>query len=371
VTRVLALTLALLVLALPGVAHEHGGIDGIEQVFARWLKEHNVQRASIAMAYGDRLVLAKGYGGLTPESRVLIASLSKAITGVCVATLIQDGKLRFDTTLGEVLERMTPEPPAPHDARLRTVTIEQMLTHRTGFSRTGGDPATGPNLGEVLVHRPVNHATMNDLFPGVLATALEFAPGTKHVYTNAPHLLLGVAVEALTGERYEDYCGATVLRPHGIKKPTLHERWAVLGAFGGWNLSGPEYLAFYKALAPTSSVLTRETRAWMLAPAGKETGNGPQFYSMLFVRPAPRNGHQFFHAGSWGYRLPATSKSGLINDSIGTRAIRTPSGVSWFVSYEPRPGGDALEALDRELFRAVAAVTVWPETDLFPTFGLK
>ena len=369
--RALALTLALLALAVPGVAQESGGLDGIEQTYVRWLKEHNVQRASIAVAYGDRLVLAKGYGGLTPDSRVLIASLSKAITGVCVTRLIQDGKLRFDTPLGDVLARIQPGLPAPHDPRLRTVTIEQLLSHRAGFSRTGGDPATGPNLGEVLVHRPVNQATTNDLFPGVLATALEFAPGTKHVYTNAPHLLLGVVIEALTGERYEDYCGATVLRPHGIKKPTLHERWAVLGAFGGWSLSGAEYLAFYRDLAPASAALTRETRAWMLAPAGKETGNGTQFYSLLFVRPAPRNGYQLFHAGSWGYRLPASSKSGLINDSIGTRAIRTPSGVSWFVSYEPRPGGDALEALDRELNRATGAVTVWPETDLFPTFGLR
>jgi hypothetical protein len=92
---------------------------------------------------------------------------------------------------------------------------------------------------------------------------------------------------------------------------------------------------------------------------------------MLFVRPEARGNHSFFHAGSWGYRLGPNSKSGAINDSIGTRVRRTASGIAWFVSFEPRPDGTAIEALDRELHRAVTAVTVWPETDLFPAFGLR
>ena len=369
--RTLALTIGLLVLASSAIAEEPRGVDGIEQVFVRWMKEHNVKRGSVAVAYGDRLVLAKGYGGLTAESRVLIASLSKAITGVCVTTLIQDGKLRLDTPIGEVLDRAKKRLPTARDARLPTATIEQLLTHRAGFGRAAGDPATGATLREILAQRPVSHVTMHDLVPGVLRAKLEHDPGTTYAYTNGPHLLLGVAIEAITGERYEDYCGATVLRPQGIQRPTLHDRWGVLGSFGGWSLSGAEYLAFLRGFGPSATVLSRETRAWMVAPGGKEIGTGTQFYSLLLVRPVNNGGHNFSHSGSWGYRLSPTSASGAINDSIGTRAMRTASGASWFVSFEPRPDAAARDVLDRELLRAADAVKAWPDTDLYPALGLR
>ena len=36
----------------------------------------------------------------------------------------------------------------------------------------------------------------------------------------AAHLLLGVAIETVTGRRYEDYCAAAVLRPQGVRDAT-------------------------------------------------------------------------------------------------------------------------------------------------------
>ena len=65
---------------------------------------------------------------------MLIASLTKPITGVCIATLIQQGKLRFDTTLGELLPSRFGE---PRDARLRTVTVAHLLTHGADYYSSG------------------------------------------------------------------------------------------------------------------------------------------------------------------------------------------------------------------------------------------
>ena len=368
-TRALGIAVVLLLLvATTALAQESGTVDEFERVFVRWMKEHHVARGGLAVGQGDRLVLAKGYGGLTADRRTLIASLSKAITSVCVATLVQEGKVRLDTPLGELLGRRYGP---PRDARLRTVTVEQLLTHRAGFGRSHGDPVTGATLGEVLGRRAVSQATMHDLVPGVLRTTLEHDPGTTFVYTNAAHLLLGVGIETVTGRRYEDYCAAAVLRPQGVRDATLDARWGVLGSFGGWSLTGAEYLAFLRTFAPTASLLNADTRAWMLSRDGKEAATAPQFYSLLFVLPDGGQGHHFFHSGSWGYRLSATSRSGAINDSIGTRAMRTASGISWYVVYEPRPDVAARNVLDRDLARAAAAVKTWPDTDLFPALGVR
>jgi CubicO group peptidase (beta-lactamase class C family) len=364
--------LIVLALASPAWAQDPAAIEDVEQVFVRWMKQHGVKRGTLAVAHGDRLVLAKGYGGLTAESRVLIASLSKAITGVCTATLIQQGKLRLDSPLGELLERGAKRSREPRDPRLRAVTVGQLLTHRAGFSRSASDPATGSNLSNLLGRRAVSQTTMDDLVPGVLRAKLEHEPGTTYVYTNAAHLLLGVVIEAVTQERYEDYCGTTVLRPRGIQGATLHPRWRVLGSFGGWSLSGAEYLAFLRAFAPTATVVSSDIREWMLTASGKETtASGSSFYSLLLVRPGSAGGHDFFHAGSWGYRLSAKSPSGPINDSMGTRAMSAAFGASWFAYFEPRPDAHARAALDDELYRAAQAVRAWPATDLYPSLGLR
>lgn len=358
------------VLAAATAAHaQETTIDAVDLAFTRWMKQHGVVRGTLAVAREDRLVLVKGYGGAHGEGRGLIASLSKAITGTCTVTLIQQGKLRFDAPLGELLP---PRYGKPRDPRLRTVTIAQLLTHRTGWSRGEGDPATGSTLSDALSRRAVTQTTMHDLVPGVLRRKLEHEPGSTYAYTNASHLLLGIVIEGVTGQRYEDYCATTVLEPHGIKDAGLHPTWHVLGSFGGWNLSGPEYLAFLRNFAPGATFLSSETRQWMFSPAGKETSaKGPLFYSLLLVRPLANGGHNFFHTGSWRWRSSPTSATGTLNESLGTLAVSAAFGASWFVSYEPRPSDEARAALDRELHRAVQSVRTWPDGNLYPPLGLQ
>jgi CubicO group peptidase (beta-lactamase class C family) len=360
----------LIVLAVASTAHaQEATLDGVELVFSRWMKQHGISRGTLAVAHGDRLALVKGYGGASGERRGLIASLSKVITGACTVTLIQQGKLRFDSTLGDLLPQKYGE---PRDPRLRTVTVAQLLTHRTGFGRGESDPATGSTLGDVLKWRSVSQTTMHDLVPGVLRHKLEREPGATYTYTNGSHLLLGIAIEAVTGQSYEDYCSAAVLRPHGVKDARLHPTWHVLGSFGGWSLSGPEYLAFLRSFGESSTFLQPETRQWMLTAAGKETtAGGPVFYSLLLVRPTAGGGHNFWHSGGWTYSTSRTSPSGGLSESIGTLAVSAAFGASWYVSYEPRPSGEARAALDRALYRAVESLKTWPERNLYGALGLQ
>jgi CubicO group peptidase (beta-lactamase class C family) len=60
-----------------------------------WLTKHKLQRASVAVMRNGKLVFAAGYGGRDANERVPVWSLSKAITAACIATLVQDGKLKF------------------------------------------------------------------------------------------------------------------------------------------------------------------------------------------------------------------------------------------------------------------------------------
>src|SRR5262250_359123 len=78
-------------------------VEAFERVFVAWAQKYGIAGGTLAVARDDRLMLIKGYGDRRGDDRVLLASLSKAITAVCVATLVQEGRLSFATPLGESL----------------------------------------------------------------------------------------------------------------------------------------------------------------------------------------------------------------------------------------------------------------------------
>src|SRR5262247_3091012 len=59
-------------------------LAGVDAAFRDWMERHGVGEASLAIGWRGRLVAALGYGGRDAGERALLASLSKAITAVCV-----------------------------------------------------------------------------------------------------------------------------------------------------------------------------------------------------------------------------------------------------------------------------------------------
>ena len=77
-------------------------VDAYGMVFDQWVKAREPKSAILVVRRDGNTVFAKG-SGADPQKPTLIASLSKAITGVCIATLVRDGKLSFTTPLRDAL----------------------------------------------------------------------------------------------------------------------------------------------------------------------------------------------------------------------------------------------------------------------------
>src|SRR5262249_24474105 len=168
-----------------------------------WLAANHLSKAGLAVMKNGQPARSFGYGGWTADQPEIVASLSKAITAVCIARLIDAGRLSFTTNLGQVLTRDFETLGEPVDPRFKTITIEQLLTHRSGLARDSGvDPNTAVG--------------MTDLFVGVLQQKLAAEPGGAMSYSNIGYLTLGMVVEAVTGTRYEEHCRRTVLEAPGI-----------------------------------------------------------------------------------------------------------------------------------------------------------
>ena len=296
--------------------------------------------------------------GMAADAPVPYASLSKAITGVCIANLIERGRLSFDTPLSQALARTLARVGAPADPRLLGVTISQLLVHRAGFGK--GDVADAPLAG-YLRNNTARRTAFDTQLKWVFAKPLTFAPGTRYAYSNAAYLVLGAVVEEASGQDYESYCRQAVLLPLGARGAELDPAWRILSSYGGWRMPLADYGRFYQAFALGNPAIGPAERAWMMSPEGKQTGGNVHYGLGTFVQPTPVGGARFWHWGAWMYSLPG-AYDGPLKASYSTFAVRLGAiDVNMVVYVRLALGkGAAHGELDRGLSNAARAVKTWP-----------
>ncbi len=177
---------------------------------------------SVLVAKGDRVILRRAVGMAeksyqvpnTPSTRYHLGSMDKMFTGVAIAQLVQQGKLSFDDTLAKVL------PDFPDQAMAEKVTIHQLLTHTAG-------------TGDFIAH-PDFHVKrdqlrrLSDHIPLIANQPLYFVPGARFSYSNSGYLLLGLVIERLSGESYENYVARQLFQPAGMTSTSYPELNAVV-----------------------------------------------------------------------------------------------------------------------------------------------
>ena len=118
-----------------------------------------------------------------------IGSVSKTLTGVAVAKLVEDGTLTLDDTAGAWLPELR--------SRVAEVTIEQLLVHTGGLGDAHGADE------EVM--------DLDDALAAIDAQDLLFPPGTDTAYSNSGFTLLAAIVERASGRAWRDYVAGEVL----------------------------------------------------------------------------------------------------------------------------------------------------------------
>src|ERR1700730_2515333 len=128
----LAMVMAFFAAMLPARAQT---VDGIERAWRIWAAKYGQRTGGMVILHAGQPVREVAMGRAAVGAPVPLASLSKAITGVCIANLIDRGRLSFDTPLSQALARTFARIGTPADPRLLQVTISQLLVHR---ARLGG-----------------------------------------------------------------------------------------------------------------------------------------------------------------------------------------------------------------------------------------
>lgn len=159
-----------------------------------------------------------GYRQPLPSDCFRLASCSKIFTAAAVQSLVQAGGLALDTKVYPLLGLSNPA-----DPRSDTITIRQLLEHRAGYDRdaSGFDPSY--RMVDIAKALGLNRAvTKQDVIQYMYAHPLDYAPDSlpanQYKYSNYGYLLLGAAVERVTGQKLIDYVRETLLGASGLEK---------------------------------------------------------------------------------------------------------------------------------------------------------
>jgi CubicO group peptidase (beta-lactamase class C family) len=154
---------------------------------------------------------------VTAETRFDTASIGKVFTAVAALQLVDEGRLGLEMPITEVVDLSgTAISPA--------VRLRHLLTHTSGIA-DDADEEAGEDYAMLWLDRPCYTVMQTrDFLPGFVDKPAVFPPGERCRYCNAGYILVGLAVEAVTGTTYRDHIARAVFAPVGMDRSGFYDR---------------------------------------------------------------------------------------------------------------------------------------------------
>jgi CubicO group peptidase (beta-lactamase class C family) len=184
-----------------GVDAKLGDFDAY---MAKVLKDWNAPGIGVGIVVGDRLVFAKGYGyrdyakklPVTPSTLFQIASNTKLFTAVAAGLLVDEGKLTWDKPVRESV----PSIQFNNDTLNTSVTLRDMLSHRTGITRH-----------DLIWYQATD--SRKELFGKLKYMEPKVPSRTTFLYNNMMYTAAGYLIELQSGRTWEDFVRERILTP--------------------------------------------------------------------------------------------------------------------------------------------------------------
>jgi len=190
--------------------------DKVDALFTTWDRPDSPGCALGVIQHGQ-LVYKRGYGmanlehgiPISSNTAFRIGSTSKQFTDMSVALLAEQGKISLDDNIRHYLPEM-PEYEHP-------ITIRHLIHHTSGLRDY-------LELMTLAGMRDDDFYTNDQVIEMVARQkGLNFAPGTKYLYSNSGYYLLGVIVERASGQSLRQFAGQNIFEPLGMKNTHFHD----------------------------------------------------------------------------------------------------------------------------------------------------
>ena len=296
---------------------------------------------------------AKSSRPVNVDTNFRIASISKILTAETVMKLVEQDLLQLDEPIvGRIADAFGL---TVADERARNITIRQLLSHTSGISNF------------LKIFFDAGSYDQMGMLKEALSVQLASEPGSTFKYGNVSYVLLGKAIELVTGLSYQDATKKLVLTPLGLDSFRLVGTYEFgpndalhavsgsrtymeqLGPAGAWVATATDVAKLLDSLDPQSPsvhVISSESMALMKLPA-TPVPVGP-IWDYGF-------GLRLFVSGEWGH-------SGSV-ENVHAMAIHRPDGLSVSVlvnGTKPKETDDLIEAINEAVLAArtgIAATT--------------
>jgi CubicO group peptidase (beta-lactamase class C family) len=179
-------------------------LQGFDAYMTKILKDWNAPGIGVGVVVGDKLVFAKGYGyrdyekklPFTPSTLCQIASNTKLFTAVAAGLLVDEGKLTWD----EPVRNSVPSIRFYNDELNNTVTLRDMLAHRTGITRH-----------DTIWYK--SDDTRKQLFDKVKYLEPQKPLRQTFLYNNLMYAAAGYIIELQSGRAWEDFVRDRIFKP--------------------------------------------------------------------------------------------------------------------------------------------------------------
>lgn len=283
------------------------------------------QASSVAVMIDGQVVHAGAFGvrvaggeAVETTDRFRIASISKTITAIVTMQLVEDGLLSLDEPVGQLLvDHLSLTGPDPDVA---STTVRELLSHTAGFPQ---HEATFFSNGATSC----TDAAIKGLSTNVNS-------GNGYRYSNMSYCVLGVLIEAVTGQAYERVVEERLLDPLGIDGmrltstyelgpdevshyPTPNRNFMeVLGAAGSWNATPTDLVAIMNSIdhaTPGWKAISEEAARSMRFRI--DTGQQPGGYGLGIIN----------------YENDTFGHTGTIQNTHAM-VLHQPDGITWAVT---------------------------------------
>ena len=241
-----------------------------------------------------------------------LGSISKSFTSTLLARLVEQKKLRWNSTLLELF------PEVPMRPEYKAVTLEMLLAHRSGLPI-----AQTADLLRWHTSSTPYAQQRGEFVKTWLEQAPLFKPGSKAQYSNEGYILAAIVAERLTGLTWDKALEKEVFGPLNLKSAGVGVAWPLETVTQPW----PHYAQ--KSAEPG--------KAFQAVPPTAQAGNSPMFNGADNVRMSLPDLMKYARAHLSGEK----GQGGLLTAATFQRLHRAPFGDEYALGWIRSPDGKA------------------------------
>jgi CubicO group peptidase (beta-lactamase class C family) len=231
-------------------------LASIDAYLEKEMREVHIPGLALGIVRNDEVVHLRGFGQadpagrpVTPQTPFILASASKSFTALAIMQLVEAGRIDLDATV----RRYLPAFRVADEAASARMTVRHLLHHTSGLPE---DSAFGP-----MLSNDMRDEALSDRARALAAVHLSHGVGEVFEYTDANYDLLGLVVQAVSGQSYESYIAAHVFAPLGMRhsytnQPDARRDGLATGHRSWFGYPRPFEAPYSRAAMPSSHLIS-------------------------------------------------------------------------------------------------------------------